>query len=699
MIPIQYLDAAPEMTGDVSTGAWANLLWHEQFTPLGRPDIDPMPGTAFAMAHDGDNLYVAVKANALKGETQEELARENVQIQLDPERSGERSGIFVCYTDGKASSAIELQAGGKEGWMGQIGYAAQLKSGAWSMILKVPLGQLIHLEDGLHRIQFNVARVAETIPERGLCYPALEATNFWKPANATGEAAFERPDLLEAFAWDVRRARRGQIDQNLPEAVCRQDVISTNFSTEGRDIDLRAELMQVGKPPSAPVECRLRVGAGKSHTESIELPVPAGFNYGFVNVSLHEPDTGRSVSENRILIESEPLAWKEHFIKRGDGQGGYTCLAAQQQLLRPYQGRRINPYGLATMDNGEVLCAATAWPRTAGQAEQTLITISDDNGATWGEYIVLHGIHTRPMMLAYLGGGVVTFESGDGCAAIDFPVTTEQLRLFSHDYGRTWEERIPATPAPDGQKFGFEGNPLVDRDEQGNAIRIAQTGYTLEGAAPYWKLTEYIRWSEDGGRTWPRVDCPEIWHNTETYHGKTYDLCCAEGSLVRAANGWLVAALRTWVPLQFHDHPNFEDGLEGTAVSISKDDGVTWSPYRMVFDGGRHHATLMCMPDGDLVMVVIRRVDFRDGKLVSYRRGCDAIVSHDHGETWDVEHMIVLDDFPFCDDERWIRGFCGHLSSTLLSDGSILTGYSNDLTGGVLIRWRPSGSPVILPYR
>jgi hypothetical protein len=689
MVQIQYLDVAPEMTGHVSTGAWTNLLWHEKFTPLGRPDIEPLPDTAFAMAHDGDNLYMAVRCQALVGETQEELARENVQIQFDPERSGERSGIFVCYTDGKASSAIELQAGGKEGWTGEIGYVTQVKSGAWSMILKVPLGQLLHREEGFHRIQFNVTRVAETIPERGLCYPALENTTFWKPANAIGEALFERPDLLEAFAWDVRQAGRGQINQNLPTAVCRQDVVTTNFSTEDRDIALRAELMQVGKPPSAPVECRLRVAAGKSHTESIELPVPMGFNYGFVNVSLHEPDTGRSVSENRILIESEPLSWKEHFIKRGDGQGGYTCSAAQQQLLRPYQGRRINPYGLVTMDNGEVLCAATAWPRAAGQAEQTLITISDDNGATWGEYIVLHGIHTRPMMLAYLGGGVVTFESGDGCAAIDFPVTTKQLRFFSHDYGRTWEDRIPATPAPDGQRFGFEGNPLVDRDEQGKAIRIAQTGYTLQGAAPYWKLAEYILWSEDGGRTWPRVDCPEVWRNTETYHGKTYDLCCGEGSLVRAANGWLVAALRTWVPLQLHDHPNFEDGLEGTAVSISKDDGVTWSPYQKIFEGGRHHATLIRMPSGDLIMVVIRRVDFRDGKLVSYRRGCDAIVSHDHGETWDVEHMIVLDDFLFCDDQRWIRGPCGHLSSTLLSDGSILTGYSNDFTGGVLTRWRP----------
>ena len=90
MIQIQYLDTVSELTGDVSTGDWTNLLWHEQFTPLGRPEAEPMPGTAFAIAPDGDNLYVAVRAGALGGETQEELARENVQIQLDPERSGQR---------------------------------------------------------------------------------------------------------------------------------------------------------------------------------------------------------------------------------------------------------------------------------------------------------------------------------------------------------------------------------------------------------------------------------------------------------------------------------------------------------------------------------------------------------------------------------------------------------------------------------
>ena len=41
---------------------------------------------------------------------------------------------------------------------------------------------------------------------------------------------------------------------------------------------------------------------------------------------------------------------------------------------------------------------------------------------------------------------------------------------------------------------------------------------------------------------------------------------------------------------------------------------------------------------------------------------------------------------------------CGHLGSTRLPDGSILTGHGNDFTGGALIRRKPSGGLVILPH-
>ena len=67
MIQIKYLSAEPPMTGDVSADPWATLSWHEQFTVPGQPGAEPMPGTAFAMAHDEKNLYVAVMCRALGG--------------------------------------------------------------------------------------------------------------------------------------------------------------------------------------------------------------------------------------------------------------------------------------------------------------------------------------------------------------------------------------------------------------------------------------------------------------------------------------------------------------------------------------------------------------------------------------------------------------------------------------------------------
>ena len=204
MIPIQYLDATPEMTSDVSTGTWAKLSWHEQFTTPGQPGAKPTPGTAFAMAHDEDSLFFAVKCSAHAGQSQEALARENVQIQFDPERSGVRSGIFVCYPDGRISSQTELEAGGNEAWLGEVGYTSRLQSGEWSLVLKVPLSQLIHSEIGLRRIHFNVSRVPQMAPDDWLCYPALETVQFWRPPNAIGEAEFEGADRLEAFAWAVR---------------------------------------------------------------------------------------------------------------------------------------------------------------------------------------------------------------------------------------------------------------------------------------------------------------------------------------------------------------------------------------------------------------------------------------------------------------------------------------------------------------
>ena len=146
----------------------------------------------------------------------------------------------------------------------------------------------------------------------------------------------------------------------------------------------------------------------------------------------------------------------------------------------------------------------------------------------------------------------------------------------------------------------------------------------------------YFRWSRDGGRTWEKAVSPKEWLWEDSWEGKTYVRGVSEGSVVRAKNGWLVAALRTDMPARWIADKN--DNYEGCAVSISKDNGQTWSPLKILHRGGRMHMHFVKTPDGALVMIYVMRQDIApDGiHYASYRRGCCALVSRDNGLTWDL---------------------------------------------------------------
>lgn len=394
----------------------------------------------------------------------------------------------------------------------------------------------------------------------------------------------------------------------------------------------------------------------------------------------------------------EQLGWKPHWMKQGAGKGGWVCRRAEIQFLHagdgkmPYSDKKFPafmPFGVVEMDNGQIVLVGVRREEGADGkiVEKTAITFSKDLGSTWEPIRVIDGAVGRPMMLTKLGSGKLVFQ-------IDYPAPA--IQYFSHDYGRTWTDRQPLQPATSGtwQKvkghFPVEGNALVEVDAAGKATRIAQIGYNLDEGAKYPQdpTNGILRWSTDGGRSWTNETRPREWRWKDTYQGKTYDRGVSEGSLVRAKNGWLVAALRTDMPARFIEFHN--DNMEGTGISISKDDGKSWSPVKTLFVAGRMHAHLLRMPDGSLVMTYIMRHDIENQRLASYRRGCGAVVSRDNGLSWDVSRQFLLDDFEFADATRYALA-CGHLYSALLSDGSILTCYGNYPSKGAgLIRWKPA---------
>jgi len=387
----------------------------------------------------------------------------------------------------------------------------------------------------------------------------------------------------------------------------------------------------------------------------------------------------------------EALSFKERYMRVGDGAGGWRILPAECRFLHDKTADTLMPFGVAQMDNSEVLFLGSA--ETAATAEkprlfEPVTSISGDGGDTWSELARIPEVPSgRPMMLTDLGRGNLCFQIAGGA-------TSSCLRMFSHDYGRTWDDRLELT-APEGEAWGVEGNPLVDYDDAGHAMRIAEIGYKSYSAKVWPGAFEgYIRWSADDGRTWGNEVKPASWMVEKEWQGERYPRGVSEGSLTRAQNGWLVAGLRLDMPPRFYAggaaYVDFDDSLEGLAISISRDDGRTWSAMNELFEAGRHHPHLMTLPNGDILMTYIVRDDVRNGRLASYHRGCEALLSHDNGITWDTRQRYVLDEFAFFDGKKWCNGETGHLYSTRLADGRILTIYGNYLSkGACLIRWKP----------
>ncbi len=389
--------------------------------------------------------------------------------------------------------------------------------------------------------------------------------------------------------------------------------------------------------------------------------------------------------------EDDHTGFRIHFVRRGDGKGG-ILQPAEIQFLHEKTGGGLKPFGIAEMDNGELILAAS-WDngsnaKNGADREKPVISTSQDGGRSWRPFRLVENAVGRPVMLTDAGKGALFFQTD---------LTNPIRQFFSYDYGRTWpESKTLQPPVITGSFggvegfFGGEGNAVVERGADGVVKSIGVIGFTYKKGTkfPADPAIGMIRWSSDRGHSWSKEVRPPEWLWKESYQGKIYTRGISEGSLVRAANGWLVAALRTDMPYQFVALHN--DNLEGIAISISKDDGVTWSPLNTLYQGGRMHANLLRMPDGRLVMTYIVRQDYEGIRRVSYRRGCEAIVSRDHGLTWNRAEKYVLDEFEYSDGSP-LSLACGHLSSTLLSDGNILTTYGNYLAkAAVVIRWKPT---------
>lgn len=700
-IIIPRVDQAPALDSDLAQNVWTQASWQGGFTVLGDPEkIAAVPPTSFSMVHDGRNLFVAVRAEEPQLSRVRASAADDPQVGsaiftqdlfeffLDTEALDQSCAQFAFNSRG-ALVALWLRgvwAGGAvnvfRDWDSKTRISTGAGTGFWWAQLCLPLERLkFSPRSGEWKFNFVRTRVVEGADGRTeqsiSSLGPLPGGAYYNP-RCFQRAQVENLDFSR-FLWNAEPVGSCAVSDTGKGLMLRQPLRISNLSPQSRRVAICCTLKVDDQPQGRTWSASRDFAPGEKRDEMLEMTVATEY-VGNLDITLTDMSLSEPVFNQVYSLEREELSWKEHRVLHGDGRGGYVCQPAQFQFMPRFRDCAVAPYGLAEMDNGEIVFAGTTHDNLSN-SRQTVVAFSRDRGATWSDYEPVEGCRSQPVMLAYLGNGTLTF-----------PAESDQ-RYYSRDYGRSWPEKIPVQPATNGRGFYGEGNPLVDRDDSGVAARIAEIGFNyVEGTWPEKPCDAFIRWSEDGGRTWINESQPEAWRWQAELNGRTYVRSVCEGALVRAGNGWLVAALRTDLhPRYFHTAG--DDNLCGTAISLSKDEGKTWSPLQILFEAGRMHGNLIRLPNGDLVLTVIRRIDVRGGRFASYRRGCDALVSHDHGLTWNLDRMYILDDFAHLNGKSWSSPpACGHLYSVALDDGSVLTTYGKnrpDAIDAVLIHWRP----------
>lgn len=354
-----------------------------------------------------------------------------------------------------------------------------------------------------------------------------------------------------------------------------------------------------------------------------------------------------------FIASSCAAEWQTHEVRLLNGAQPEIRIPAKRQIVSEAWNRVVAvPYIVYMSEKGRVLMLVGC-----DYPHHPELLYSNDHGATWSSpKRAFFGADHKPVeglgtSLTYLGNGRVVF-------------LTDRL-WQSNDFGDTWEEG-PALPLACDGKPWYTWDPLyADKNAASGAIlRIIGTGYTPLKPPETEKNCQqgYIRFSNDLGKTWELCIKVPQWKEI------------SEVALIRAANGELVAACRTDIPPS--KAGEWIDHFEGLGISISNDNGATWSPVEKLYEYGRHHPSFVRMPDGRLVMTYVVRKGYVDTPDGYPQFGIEAIVSTDHGHTWDLDHRYILDAWK--GNRQGENGWwasCQATSTVLFPDGALLTAF------------------------
>jgi hypothetical protein len=405
----------------------------------------------------------------------------------------------------------------------------------------------------------------------------------------------------------------------------------------------------------------------------------------FVTIDRRSGQNGIRMDDFRVegTLPTErphPFSQREHKILKMEGPNASAALPAEiQWLSQTWNGENAQmPYMVYLPEKKRVLMLLSCRKPTFAA-----LIHSDDLGKTWSPRRWMHidkggNPDADALGLTYLGSGKL----------LAFPEDCRSLWTSSDD-GETWQRLASGTS---NEEFYMWDPLLYLRAEGDRGGRLIKACWRPTGApreSPVGKYSQaYLGTSSDDGHTWTvPVKVPQ-WLGVN-------EIC-----LQTAANGDWVAACRLDNP-PWSTHRDIPDLYSGLGVSISKDQGHTWSNVKVLFEFGRHHPSMILLPDGRILMTYVVRLGYpntADGFPVV---GVEAIVSNDNGQTWDMEHRYILAKW-----ESDLRGedswYCSvqSTSTVLLPNNTVLTAFGTGFRNfpgaewckmdAAVIRWTPT---------
>lgn len=317
----------PTIDGDLADATWQQAQWHPRFRVHGSPQQVGEPKTTFATLHDGERVYIAVRAD--EPEPAKMIARtaqrdgpswtdDSVEIFLDSMGDGRSHHHFAVNTKGVLYDAQVVRGGGrhKAEWDSDTEAAARVGSDAWFLEVAIPLSCLTFDPDHPTMWRLNVTRSRFVTGTRELFTFAPVQGTF----HDTGHFAVAQvadADLTPFLWYDLGlRSVRECLRQGRWAADV--EVSLTNLSSHPRQANLQGALHTA--EGAGNVAQRMTVGNGK-HNYQLTIPLPAK-GEATLDLSLQDPESQRIVCSRQFALVLD-------------------CLPLKVELLRPHYQNAI----------------------------------------------------------------------------------------------------------------------------------------------------------------------------------------------------------------------------------------------------------------------------------------------------------------------------------------------------------------------